>query len=141
LRVLLQAPGREFGVKFYRGSAQFAGTQLPLENIQAAASVTRGSVIHSFLVDRDLVTAMKEDGRFSFANSKTRVVLSISDVGPLLKAMDDCVADLLESWGMSREAQAQMASPPRPVEGLQIMQDKDYPKDALDRGGVGEVQV
>jgi TonB family protein len=56
-----------------------------------------------------------------------------------LKALDACVVDLVEDWGISRTEQARMASNAEPIGAL--VNSNDYPSGALDKNEMGSTSA
>ena len=72
-------------------------------------------------------------GAISFdIEERLEAAFQVPDLAKALLVLDDCVADLLASWGFSREQQAAMASKPQPEKPLSKYVDAtDYPTVAL----------
>jgi TonB family protein len=66
------------------------------------------------------------------AKERLRAAFQVPGLSNALAVLDDCVADLLASWGFSREQQAAMAKKPEPVQAFfKYVSGSDYPIDAL----------
>ncbi|MEO6360691.1 MAG: energy transducer TonB [Sphingomicrobium sp.] len=127
-----------YGIK---GKARFAGREEALQHVIAAPSKRFGRTLYSFVIHREAVEALGPSGQFGFEVRGVQLLLPLTDMPTVMNAMDECVADLVESWGMSREAQARMASPPAPAKGRTMFDADDYPDSALTFGKIGEVQA
>ncbi len=68
------------------------------------------------------------------------VALQPTGFDKALKALEECEADLLVSWGFSREAQAAIAERPKgTMQGL--FRSDDYPASAIAQGAGGSVGI
>jgi TonB family protein len=73
------------------------------------------------------------------ARKRLNVSFSVPKMAPALKVLDDCVANLLETWGFTRERQATMAKRPEPLKPeVQYVGPEDYPDEALRAGESGQ---
>lgn len=123
-----------------KGSADFAGHEEPLEFITSTPGGDL-TTLYTFAADRGLVDKLAPGGLFKFKVPRLALELPVSESGLVMKAMDECVADLLASWGFSVEAQQRLASPPVPEPGRRLFHAEDYPETAMNNGRVGEAQV
>lgn len=64
---------------------------------------------------------------------------SVSQIEPLLKVMDQCVADLRQVWNVSSGGTSTLAKPAKADLG-RIVKNEDYPSIALDKGASGVVR-
>ena len=69
--------------------------------------------------------------------SRVKETFAVPGLDNALNALDECVADLLEEWGFSRERQAQLGRFPEPLKE-EFVGPYDYPEDALKQGVSGE---
>ena len=69
-------------------------------------------------------------------------VFPLAGLDKVQRTLDACVADLLAGWGLSAQAQAELASFPKPEkDSLSYLSANDYPRGALDRMASGTVQA
>jgi TonB family protein len=73
------------------------------------------------------------------SGKEVNVAFSLPGIEKAVRAWDECTADLLETWGLSREEQAQTASYPEARGG--IVSWTDYPDSAIERGASGDALV
>ena len=82
----------------------------------------------------------KGEGIAIRADKWINVALRPTAFDKALAALKECEADLLESWGYSRTAQAALAQPPKgSLRGL--IRNDDYPGNLIERGIQGTVGI
>lgn len=68
--------------------------------------------------------------------------LALPRLAEVQRILDNCVADLLSSWGMSAQAQTELASFPVPERNIaSYVSNGDYPTTALERRAMGQVEA
>jgi TonB family protein len=66
------------------------------------------------------------------ARRRINVSFAVPRMAAAFKVLDECVVNLLDSWGFSRERQAAMAKGPEPLKPMTAyITPKDYPTEAL----------
>jgi len=71
-----------------------------------------------------------------------RAVFPISQMPDVKKTLDLCVSQLLESWGLSRDAQARLAVFPKPIgDERSFFSSSDYPQSAVTSGAIGDIEA
>ena len=78
-------------------------------------------------------------GAVSFkARDRIDAAFAIPELSKALAVLDECVVDLLDTWGFSRAQQQAMAKPPEPVKpASEYVSPGDYPRDAIRRNEMG----
>lgn len=106
------------------------------------SSVTaHGMRVTTISLQREALDALARGDSIAVKAGKwVNVALQPTGFDKALKALEDCEADLLVSWGLSREAQAAIAERPKgTLQGL--IRSDDYPFDLVERGIQGSVGV
>jgi TonB family protein len=99
-------------------------------------------LLYTFALKADEYTTLMQASQLRVTAGQLKIVLPLSRLADIRKVLDDCEADLLTTWGMSREVQAQLASFPRPQKELNsYFTGSDYPSSALDSGNIGVVEA
>lgn len=79
--------------------------------------------------------------QLTFDGEHLRARFDLASLGSLTKVLDQCKSTLLASWGLPVEAQARLASFPKPNDAAAIFSSNDYPNRAANRGAIGEVRA
>jgi TonB family protein len=142
IAVMVVVPRRtsSFHLERSTGVARFGALEHPVQSLVSAPH-PNGGTLYTFSAPRQLVDALAERGIFTFSAGRVSIDLPVANAESVLKAMDECVADLLEGWGLNREAQARLATGPTLVKGMPVVDPADYPAAAVRFGKVGEVQA
>ena len=74
---------------------------------------------------------------------RANVVLQLGDLKAPLAAMNSCMEDLVEHWGLNISEQRTVQSPPKVVNLVRVAREiqEYYPTDALDRGAQADFQL
>ena len=106
------------------------------------SSVTaNGMRVTTISLQREALDALARGDSIAVKAGKwVDVALQPTGFDKALKALEDCEADLLVSWGFSREAQAAIAERPKgTLRGL--FRADDYPASAIAQGAGGSVGI
>ncbi|MEO6114375.1 MAG: energy transducer TonB [Sphingomicrobium sp.] len=107
--------------------------------VMSAAGANR--ILSTNLTEAEL-TKLSGGASLSFDNGKRSARVTMLGLSGVRKILGDCVTDLLEKWGVSREQQANLQSFPeteKPV--LDYVGFNDYPSDAVKREAGGEAEI
>jgi TonB family protein len=105
-------------------------------------SVQPGRLLYSFILDEGQAEELKKAKRLRVEFPRLSADIPLISLNDVEKVLDHCVVDLISTWGLSREAQAHIASFPKPKDGIgTYFESDDYPPAALDRGMVGNVHA
>jgi TonB family protein len=139
---MLEVPGRTTNYELAKARI-FLGEeqQKPPTTVVTAPSTRPDHTVYNLALEGPQVSRLKATGRFQFKSLPLTVDLPMSDFTKLMEVVDYCVADLLATWGFSREQQARMATPPIRDKTQPFIRSEDYPDLAMYRGQVGQVQT
>jgi TonB family protein len=119
----------------------FGGGGAPVEKNMASFFSRRLNLRESeFAVKRDELEKSAQSGVISL-NAKERLSISfrVPELHDALAVLDDCVADLLATWGFSRDRQKEMSQRPETVRPFaSYVSGTDYPMEALREDQTGE---
>lgn len=123
--------GHKFDVP---ATVSFGDGGLPVQTKFARIALPGRSIrLNETSVQRSDLNRAIATGRIALqAPQAIDVQLAVPALGPALKVLDECVADLLDGWGLSRLEQASLASLARPLGGKLAISSQDYPRAALD---------
>jgi TonB family protein len=96
--------------------------------------------INEFSVSREELEQAARSGAISlYAKGRISGSFRVPELAKGLAVLDDCVADLLASWGFSREQQADVSAPAKLVGPVsRYVSSFDYPMPALKEGETGD---
>jgi TonB family protein len=91
-------------------------------------------------MNRDELEKAARDQEISLtAKGRLSVTFRVPELHQALAVLDDCVADLLATWGFSRDQQKEMSHRPETVRPFtSYVTIYDYPMEALREGQTGE---
>lgn len=125
-------------------SAQVAVAGVPVESKgMALQGVDRtGRIAYAVRLTKAELLRLIASAEARVTAGKWSSVFPLARLAEVQRTLDTCLADLLASWGMSAQAQADLASFPKPEnEPLSYLSHNDYPSGALDRMASGTVEV
>ena len=125
-------------------SAQVAVGGLPIEmkGMSPQRVDQTGRIAYSVQLTRAELLRLLASGEVRVTAGKWSSLFPLASLAKVQRTLDSCVADLLAGWGLSPQAQAELASFPKPEqESVSYATNNDYPQGALDRMASGTVQV
>jgi TonB family protein len=139
----LDKPTRQFGA-YVDASVGFGPGKPVLEKKMATFDVReRRFRLNELWLTRQELEPSSETGVLSI-NAKKRidVSLKVPELAKALGVLDDCVIDLMESWGFSREKHGLMAQRAQPLKPhFEYVSHHDYPNQALTNNESGANSV
>jgi TonB family protein len=138
--LLLLVP-RDVG-RFDSADVLVGGTRIEAKGMEPKTSPKQGQRLYEVQLTRAEHSMLLATGDLRVRTRSVTFRFAPSGLPQVQRTLDGCVANLLESWGMSKEAQAELASFPEPeIETSGYVRAEDYPTSALDAGASGDVQV
>jgi TonB family protein len=126
------------------GSAEvlIGGHRIEAKGMEPKAAPRTGQRVYEVQLTRSEHAMLLATGDLRVRTRGTTVRFAPTGLPQVQRTLDGCVANLLEGWGMSKAAQAELASFPEPeIETSGYVRAEDYPSSALDARAGGDVQV
>lgn len=103
-------------------------------------AVAEGQVLHTFYLDEDEFTKLIQVQRLKLVSESLAFDVPLERIDDVRRLLNDCINDLLETWGLDPAVRANLASFPKPG-SRPIFDGSDYPHTALRRGALGRTKV
>lgn len=104
-------------------------------------AVADGQVLHTFYLDEDEFTKLIQVQRLKLSSEPLTFDVPLERIDDVRRLLDDCINDLLATWGLDPAVRANLASFPKPRGSKPIFDGSDYPLAAVKRGALGRTKV
>jgi len=140
--IMLQAPRNIAVFKIEQATIRFGQLRNQARTLMARPSGRQGYGIQVLSVMRSDLTQLEQDEQLEMDSPVINVNLPLTGLPAVMKMIEECTSGLLERYGLSKEAQARIATFPKPKRNVAAyVTNTDYPPSALRRGAVGEVEA
>ena len=140
VRVFIQTPRQLKSWDWEKAEVYIGSERLKVNPLLAEPVVKPGHVRYILGLDGDELLKLQQAESITVDGEHVRVQFSLTELPRVRKVLDDCMVGLLESWGLSRETQASLATFPEP-DLTSVFKGDDYPVKAILRGAIGYVDV
>lgn len=139
-RAFIQAPRKLKSWDWEKAEVYIGSARLKVEPLLVEPVVKPGHARYVVHLDEEQLQKLTESDSFTIDGKQVRVRFPMDELPRVRKVLDDCMIGLLEAWGLSRDAQASLATFP---EGdlSSVFSGDDYPAKAIGRGAIGYVDV
>jgi hypothetical protein len=138
--VTILAPSALEESQVYPAASAVAGVPIADKSLRSFPGTKERHKLYGLSLNPREFERLSGDGRLEVRSKPLSFVVQLTRLADIQKLLRDCTADLLASWGFSREAQAQVQTYPKPIRGLVVRAD-EYPRPALASGALWNLRV